>query len=154
MTRGRGPEGSVAAEVIVRVKHENLRVWSEAMVLSERVYKETSHFPREESLGLSAHIRRSAVSVAVNIAEGCGRYHTREFVRFLFIARGSLFELMTLLDLSRRLGYLSVPQYISLRDSCEGLLTPLSGLIRSLKGTRRRGAVFNAPTLQRSSAAR
>jgi len=117
----------------MQVKHENLRVWAEAMDLSELVYSMSREFPRREVFGLTAQLRRSAASVPTNIAEGCGRFHTRDFLQFLFIARGSLFELMTLLNLSLRLKYLSQMQYSRLREASEQVLIALSGLIRSLE---------------------
>lgn len=117
----------------MQVKHENLRVWAEAMDLSELVYSTSREFPRREDFGLTAQIRRAAASIATNIAEGCGRFHTRDFLQFLFIARGSLFELMTLLDLSHRLQYLSNARYSELRERSEQVLIALSGLIRSLE---------------------
>lgn len=83
----------------MRTKYEDLRVWVDAINLADVVYKTTRSFPRREDFGLTAQIRRSAVSIPANIAEGCGRYHTREFIQFLYVARGSLFELMTLLTL-------------------------------------------------------
>src|SRR2546426_12315263 len=117
----------------MRTKHEKLRVWSEAMDLSERIYTVSRDFPRQEDYGLTAQIRRSAVSIPSNIAEGCGRFHTRDFLQFLYVARGSLFELMTLLNLSLRLKYLSQMQYSRLREASEQVLIALSGLIRSLE---------------------
>ena len=117
----------------MNVKHENLRVWAEAMDLSELVYSMSREFPRREVFGLTAQLRRSAASVPTNIAEGCGRFHTRDFLQFLFIARGSLFELMTLLNLSLRLKYMSQMQYSRLGEASEQVLIALSGLIRSLE---------------------
>src|SRR2546427_2699537 len=75
----------------------------ESMDLVEQVYQASRTFPRREDFGLTSQMRRAAVSVSANIAEGCGRYHTREFIQYLYTSRGSLFELMTLLDLSARL---------------------------------------------------
>ena len=121
----------------MRTKHEKLRVWSEAMDLSERIYTVSRDFPRQEDYGLTAQIRRSAVSIPSNIAEGCGRFHTRDFLQFLYVARGSLFELMTLLDLSVRLKYVSDGQHDELRERSEQVLIALSGLIRSLENRAR-----------------
>ena len=121
----------------MRTKHEKLRVWSEAMDLSERIYTVSRDFPRQEDYGLTAQIRRSAVSIPSNIAEGCGRFHTRDFLQFLYVARGSLFELMTLLDLSVRLKYISDGQHDELRERSEQVLIALSGLIRSLENRAR-----------------
>ena len=124
------------ARISVRTKHEKLRVWADAMTLTEEVYRVTRSFPRREDFALTTQIRKAAVSIPANIAEGCGRYHTREFIQFLYVARGSLFELMTLLDLSRRSSYLDEDQYSRLRAMCEQILSGLSGLIRSLEARR------------------
>jgi len=94
------------------------------MDLVEQVYQASRTFPRREDFGLTSQIRRAAVSVSANIAEGCGRYHTREFIQFLYTSRGSLFELMTLLGET---------EYTVLREKCEGILAGLSALVRSLE---------------------
>ncbi len=117
----------------MRAKYERLRVWVESMDLVEQVYQVSRTFPRREDFGLTSQIRRAAVSISANIAEGCGRYHTREFIQFLYTSRGSLFELMTLLDLSSRLKYLAETEYAALREKCEGILAGLSALLRSLE---------------------
>jgi len=70
--------------------YRDLRVWQEAMSLAENCYRLTKGFPREELFGLTSQIRRSAVSVAANIAEGHGREHTKSFVQYLRIAQGSV----------------------------------------------------------------
>ena len=110
-------------------------VWSKSIQLSVAVYTLTRSFPAEERFGLSSQIRRSAVSVASNIAEGAGRGSTREFVRFLRIARGSLVELETQLEIARRCGM------IGSYDSAEELATAvgqmLSALLRSLSRKNR-----------------
>ena len=76
-------------------KHHELRVWSEAISLVKEIYRITSMFPREELYGLISQMRRAAVSVASNIAEGAARSGNREFMHFLYMARGSLSELET-----------------------------------------------------------
>ena len=88
--------------------HERLEVWQEAMQLVEMVYVATATFPAEERFGLTAQIRRSAVSVPSNIAEGAARRSTPEYLRFLSIARGSLSEMSTQLQIAARLGYVDV----------------------------------------------
>ena len=87
--------------------HRKLTAWQEAVRLVELVYRATRVFPRDEIFGLVSQIRRSAVSVPSNIAEGAGRNSTRELVRFLGVASGSLAELDTQLEIACRLGYLS-----------------------------------------------
>jgi four helix bundle protein len=86
--------------------HRDLLAWRESMALAELVYRATENFPKMESFGLVSQIRRCAVSIPSNIAEGAARNSTREFVRFLGISCGSLSELETQIELATRLGYL------------------------------------------------
>lgn len=87
--------------------YRDLVVWRKAMKLAEDAYMTTSGFPRDERFGLVSQIRRAAVSVASNIAEGQGRGNDGHFVQFLGISRGSLHELETQVTLAARLGFLS-----------------------------------------------
>ena len=87
--------------------YRDLEVWQKAMAFVEDVYKAVKTFPREEQYGLSDQIRRAAVSIPSNIAEGFGRDTPKEFAHFLSIARGSLYEVMTQLEIASRLGYLA-----------------------------------------------
>jgi four helix bundle protein len=86
--------------------YENLKVWQESMELVEIIYKLTSTFPNDEVFNLTSQIKRSVVSIPSNIAERKGRNSDKEFKQFLFIARGSLFELRTQLEIARRLNYI------------------------------------------------
>jgi len=86
--------------------HRDLVAWQEAMALVEAVYRDTAGFPKEETFGLAIQLRRSAVSVPSNLAEGCARNTTRELVQFLGITCGSLAELETQIELAIRLGLL------------------------------------------------
>jgi four helix bundle protein len=83
----------------------DLQVWQRAMQLTTAIYNLTRDFPREEVYGLTGQIRRAAVSVPSNIAEGQGRLSSREFMQFLSIARGSICELQTQLEIARTLGF-------------------------------------------------
>ncbi len=112
---------------------ENLEVWNQAMSLIEAVYKVTQGFPTHEQFGLTSQVRRAAVSVAANIAEGKGRYHKKEFIQFLYTARGSLYEVITLLQLAKSLQYLNESQHQQVIQSSEQIMSKLSGLINSLK---------------------
>ena len=95
-----------ASSILIQMKyHKDLHVWQKAMDLVERVYLLTKKFPDEEKYGLISQIRRAAVSVPSNIAEGAGRNGTREFTQFLYIALGSLSELETQIDIASRLNY-------------------------------------------------
>ena len=82
--------------------HRDLRVWQEAMDLAELCYHHTRDFPRDELFGLTAQIRRAAISVPANIAEGYGRENTGSYVQFLRIAQGSCKELETHIVLAAR----------------------------------------------------
>ena len=101
------------------------------MDLTERVYGVTSHFPKEEMYGLTNQIRRAAVSVPSNIAEGHGR-GGREFVRFLDIAYGSLLEVETQLELAQRLKYLNDTDAVEMLNECAEIGKMLNGLKNSL----------------------
>ena len=111
----------------------DLRVWQEAMALTVEIYKCTANFPRHELYGLTQQIRRAAVSVPSNIAEGKGHYSDKEFCRFLFHARGSLLELQTQLLIAGELQYLSKQDGARLTLMAEGIGRALSGLIDSLR---------------------
>jgi four helix bundle protein len=88
-------------------KHRDLQVWQAAMNLVSAVYELTSGFPSEERFGLTAQMRRAAVSIPSNIAEGAVRSGTRELLNFLAIAAASASELDTQLEIARRLGYVT-----------------------------------------------
>jgi four helix bundle protein len=103
------------------------------MDLAERCYQATERFPKEELFGLTSQIRRSAVSIPANIAEGQGREHTKEFLNHLSIARGSLLELETHLMLSQRIGLLQQPELESLLTMTDRLSRMLSGLRKALE---------------------
>jgi four helix bundle protein len=111
--------------------HRDLIAWQEAMRLVEFVYRETSGFPHEETFGLKTQLRRSAVSVPSNLAEGSARNTTGELVQFLGIARGSLAELETQLELAVRLGFLREPTDAGSQVVRVGQL--LSALLKSLQ---------------------
>lgn len=86
--------------------HKNLDAWKLAMELVSRIYRITNAFPAEERFGLSQQLRRASVSIPSNIAEGASRNGDKEFHQFINIARGSLSEVDTQLDIAVRLGYL------------------------------------------------
>ena len=93
--------------MIAERTHRDLIAWQEAMNLVEVVYRKTEGFPTREVYGMTAQIRRAAISVPSNIAEGAARNSSREFFQYLGIATGSLAELETRLEISMRLGYRS-----------------------------------------------
>lgn len=118
----------------MRVKgYQELRVWQNSMQLARKVYEVTKQFPREETYGLTSQMRRAAISVSSNIAEGQGRSSRGEFKQFLCIARGSLFELETQFLLARSLGYISETDTSSIERALSDVAPVLNALIRSLK---------------------
>ncbi|MCL2101264.1 MAG: four helix bundle protein [Fibromonadales bacterium] len=112
---------------------KDLNVWKEAMNLAKQVYLETKNFPKEEVYGLTSQIRRAAVSVPSNIAEGNGRKHKKEYINFLSIANGSLMELETQLILSQNINYLSKENLELLLKQIEIVSRLLNGLRKSLE---------------------
>ncbi len=112
---------------------EKLMVWQKAMELVTLVYEVTKRFPSEERFGLVDQLRRAAVSIPTNIAEGKGRYHQKEFIQFLYLARGSLYEVVTLINTALTLRYLERGDSVKLLESCGIIRSQLSGLIKSLK---------------------
>jgi len=113
--------------------YEELEAWREAMDLVTQVYRITRAFPREEAYGLTAQVRRAAVSVPSNIAEGQGRRGTREFLNHLSMARGSLLEVETQLEIAHRLGYLPPTYRTTLRNQTATVGRLINGLIRALE---------------------
>src|SRR5579872_3552302 len=113
-----GPDGNSSDRCTVK-NYKELEVWQKALDRTADVYKLTCRFPDEERFGLTAQIRRAAVSTAANIAEGWGRETTREYIQFLFVSRGSLMEMETHGIIARRLGYLSEVQIMGLQARVE-----------------------------------
>jgi four helix bundle protein len=114
--------------------YKELRAWKQAVDLALEVYRLTEGFPRSELYGLTTQIRRSAVSVPSNIAEGKGRFSDREFALFLRHARGSLLELETQLLIAGKLGYLSIKMAGSLARDTEQLAKTLNALLNVVSG--------------------
>ncbi|KAF5082510.1 23S rRNA-intervening sequence protein [anaerobic digester metagenome] len=111
--------------------HKELDAWKLSVDLSVEVYALTNPFPKEELFGLVHQLRRAAVSVPSNIAEGCARASTKETIHFLYIALGSLAELETQLLISSRLGYVEYSEV--LMGKISKVKQVILGLIRFLK---------------------
>jgi len=112
--------------------YKDLRVWQQAMMLAEAVYEVTNRIPQDERFGLTSQMRRAAVSVPSNIAEGRGRGSDAELIRFCAIAYGSLMELETQAELARRLGFLPVHELSSIFEHCAKVARMLNALRASL----------------------
>ncbi len=119
------------------VRHyRDLVVWQKAVHWVDAVYAATRGWPNDERFGLTSQVTRAAVSVPSNIAEGCARRSTGDFLRFLSIARGSLAEAETQLIIGGRRGYLSAAEEASLLEAADELSRMLSGLIAKLEERR------------------
>ncbi len=120
-----------------RTRHyRELLVWQKAMRLAKAVYRETESLPKAEVYGLQAQMRRAAVSVPSNIAEGHGRLDDGHFRQFLANSRGSLFELQTQLELAGDLKLLSERNVGELMESCEEVARLINGLVGVLEGSQ------------------
>ena len=114
--------------------HERLEAWKSAMELVEMVYRITATFPSQEQYGLVSQMRRAAVSIPSNLAEGAARDGSREFARFLSIARGSLSELDTQYQIAIRLGFVK-PDQTQVELLLERTSKLVSGLHKKMKET-------------------
>ncbi len=114
-------------------KYRDLIVWQKAKGLAVEVYRATESFPRNELYGLTSQLRRAAVSVASNIAEGQGRLTKGEFAHFLGQARGSLFELETQFAIALDLELVNEPDFKSLEQRSSEVSKLLNGLIESMR---------------------
>jgi four helix bundle protein len=111
-------------------RYKDLNVWQEARKLSKNIYSLTSEFPKEEQFGLINQMRRCAISVPSNIAEGCGRNYPKDSIQFFHISRGSLYELETQLYLSFDLNYIDQTKLNQVLLSTETRRKLLSGFIK------------------------
>jgi four helix bundle protein len=122
--------------------YRELRVWQQAMDLAVQCYDATRSFPKDEMFGLTSQIRRSAASIAANVAEGHGRESTGAFVQSLRVAQGSLKELETHIILADRVKLMARSASSHLLDRCDAVGKMLRSLIRSLQ-RRMTGASAN-----------
>lgn len=113
--------------------HKKLDVWKLSMELTREVYRLTADYPAEEKFGLVSQMRRAAVSIPSNLAEGAARSSNNEFRNFLSIARSSLSELDTQLDLSRNLGFITAQA----REAIDALLTRIDKMLYALHQSKR-----------------
>src|SRR5713101_1577474 len=119
----------------VMFNFEKLDVWQKAIDFADLVYNHTRHFPADERFGLTNQMRRAAVSISSNIAEGTSRLSQADFARFIEIAMGSVFEVVSQAFVSRRQGVLNQEGFRALYTAAEEIGRMLSGLQKSLPST-------------------
>lgn len=113
-------------------KFEELRVYQDGLRFIDLVYLLTSKWPREEIFGLSSQLRRAAVSIALNIAEGTSRTK-KDFRHFLDLSRGSCYECVAILSIAKERKYISSKEYSQLYEACEKLSRMISALKTSIR---------------------
>ena len=113
--------------------HKDLDVWKEAIELAKTVYLVTQDYPKEEMFGLVSQMRRAAVSIASNIAEGGARQGNKEFIQFLYIAIGSASELDTQIEISKTASMGDKEKLSEVQESVNRVARMIQGLIRSIK---------------------
>jgi len=113
--------------------YRDLEVWQKAMDLVVLCYQMTNSFPKGEIYALSSQLRRAAVSIPANIAEGCARQHAKEFIQHLSIAYGSAAELETHVLVAERLGYVNGNEVATVLEKASEIGKMLNGLRKSLK---------------------
>ena len=111
---------------------EKLDVWQKAIEFADLVYSSTRRFPSDERFGLTNQMRRAAVSISSNIAEGSSRNSRKDFARFIEIATGSVFEVVSQSYIGRNQGFLTPEEFSTLYEAAEEQSRMLSGLRRSL----------------------
>lgn len=112
--------------------YRELQVWQKGMVLVTEVYLLTNKFPKEELYALTSQIKRCAVSIPSNIAEGFGRRHKQDYIRFLEISRSSLYELQTQLEISKNVKYLAEDEMNTIFEKCKELEKMLNSFIKTI----------------------
>lgn len=110
----------------------DLKVWQDSKVLVVRIYQLTNSFPRQETYGLTDQLRRSVNSICANIAEGYGRHHPKEKIKFYYNARGSLYECRSHILIARELKYLTSEENVELFSAFDSIGRMLNGMIASL----------------------
>jgi four helix bundle protein len=113
--------------------YRDIKAWQKAIDLVLEIYTSTRNFPKEELYGLASQLRRAAVSVASNIAEGKGRCTDKEFLLFLHHARGSIFEVETQLIIAGKLGYITRAEVEQMGSAAGEIARMLNGLIKAIK---------------------
>lgn len=120
-------------EVVTLKTHKDLDVWRKSIDFVTMVYKTTGNFPKEELYGLTSQLRRAAVSIPSNIAEGSARKSNKEFIQFLYIALGSTVEIETQLIISKNLMFIDEASFVEMDKERNEIGRMLVGLIKYRK---------------------
>lgn len=115
---------------------KEMPIWQEALRIAETVHGLTENLPRKEDYGFTAQIRRAALSISANIAEGFGRHHTGDKINFYYMARGSLTEVESHVAYGSRVGYIEAAAQVSLETSLRTLHRDLNRVIATLKASK------------------
>jgi four helix bundle protein len=125
MLSGRG-------EIMEKFKFEKLEVYQKTLKFIDKIYSITKKFPKEEMFSLTDQLKRAALSILTNIAEGCGRYYKKDMSQFIRIARSSAFECVGLLQVAYNQKYISNFEYLQLYKDLQEISKMLNGLMKSL----------------------
>jgi four helix bundle protein len=112
--------------------YRDLNIWKKAIELVKSIYKTTDKFPREEIYGLTSQMRKAAVSIPSNVAEGFRRFHNKEYRQFLYTSLGSCAELETQITIARELNYLTIDCETQLLEKLDHICRMTSNLIKML----------------------
>lgn len=115
------------------INYQNLEAWKCSMNLVKEVYILTRKYPKDETYGLTSQTKRAAVSIPSNIAEGLGRNYKKESIQFLHIARGSIYELKTQIELAKILGFILEVELENIEKELSKTLKLLNGLIKYME---------------------
>ena len=113
--------------------HKDLEVWKSSIFLAGDIYRTTEKYPKSETFGIVSQMRRAAVSIGANIAEGAARQSRKEYMYFLSILQGSASELDTLIEISKEVDITNIMNLEKLQEDISKISKMLSGLLRSLK---------------------
>jgi len=122
-------------------KFEELDIWKESINYASRIYKITESFPAEEKFGLVTQLRNAVISISLNIAEGSGRYHNNDFIRFLQIAISSLYEVVSGLFIAKNERYINDNDFKSAYSEAEKIAKMINAFISYLKKNHRQSTI-------------
>ena len=117
------------------MRFQDLLAYKKSFSIAMKIFEITKTFPKEETFGLTSQIRRSSVSIPSNIAEGSGRESTKDFLRYLYISLGSIFEMQTQLEIAKNIIYINEEEFNHLYEDSREIERMLVSLIKKLKDT-------------------